>query len=267
MKRLSPTLSSSPGRTRISSATRQPLTKVPFSEPTSRSVQPSSAYMSTACRAETVSSATTKSRRATADDDALASRQNHPRRAWNSPGNQNLVRRARYPRDHRQQHPPYDRRLGHVTQKTVKLGARPCRVEQLQRVENVSTESRSSRQARRNTRATRSLSAADGRTRPDCEAKPEAMSSSFQKPRQMQPGPGRRSGLDARLVDARRLDLGRCRPGALAELVSTAGCLGRSTPAANAMTPTRAATTQNDVVSDDAEAMPPITPGATRPLA
>ena len=25
--------------------------------------------------------------------------------------------------------------------------------------------------------------------------------------------------------------------------------------------------TQNDVVSDDAEAMPPITPGATRPLA
>ena len=53
----------------------------------------------------------------------------------------------------------------------------------------------------------------------------------------------------------------------VAELVSTGGCLGRSTPAANAMTPTSAATTQNDVVSDDAEAMPPITPGATRPLA
>jgi hypothetical protein len=31
------------------------------------------------------------------------------------------------------------------------------------------------------------------------------------------------------------------------------------------MIPTRAATTQNDVVSDDAEAIPPITPGVTRP--
>jgi hypothetical protein len=48
---------------------------------------------------------------------------------------------------------------------------------------------------------------------------------------------------------------------------STASRLGQSTPAASAMTPTRAATTQNDVVSEDAEAMPPITPGATRPLA
>jgi hypothetical protein len=33
------------------------------------------------------------------------------------------------------------------------------------------------------------------------------------------------------------------------------------------MIPTKAATRQNEVVSDDAEAMPPITPGATRPLA
>jgi hypothetical protein len=40
----------------------------------------------------------------------------------------------------------------------------------------------------------------------------------------------------------------------------------RSTPAARAVIATRPATTQNEVVSDEADATPPITPGATRPL-
>lgn len=166
MNRLPPSANSSPARTSISSTTRNPFTYVPFVELLSRSVQSPSMCIRTACSAETVTSAMTKSHAA---DRPINTRSRFGRtkrgvRGWRQ------AARTSFDQLDSQVTPARTRRRSSrgsgTSPRSLSSSARVrAAYTRSSRPENVSADKRWSKQARRKSPAARSLSAADGRSR------------------------------------------------------------------------------------------------------